>query len=203
MKNLKNYIKSGILELYVLGMTSSVEAAEVQEMAALYEEVREEINDLSKVMEAYAQSHSIEPSTTIKPLLMASIDYTERLKQGEAISFPPALHKNSRISDYDFWLNADEATGPEDFENVHARIIGYTAEMATAIIWLKDFTPPEIHTREIEKFLIVQGTCDIFIGEEVHHLAPGDILSIPLHVSHHVKVTSSTTCILILERAAA
>jgi len=203
MKALKNYIESGILELYVLGITSNEESAEVQKMAMLHEEIRTEIDRISQAVEGYVQSHAIKPPVTIRPLLMASIDYTERLKNGELITSPPALHNGSAIADYDFWLNSKDAVAPKDFENLYARIIGYTPEMATAIIWIKDFTPPEIHTNQIEKFLIVKGTCDIFIGEEVHHLAPGDLLSIPLHITHRVKVTSAETCILILERAAA
>ena len=115
MKTLKNYIESGILELYVMGMTSPEESAAVQEMAVRHEEVRIEIDEIGQATEAYAQAHAIEPSTTIRPLLMASTDYTERLKNGEPISSPPALHTNSQIADYDFWLNSKDAVAPEDF----------------------------------------------------------------------------------------
>jgi len=42
---------------------------------------------------------AIEPSPVVKPLLMATIDYSERLKSGEAVSFPPALTENSKLED--------------------------------------------------------------------------------------------------------
>ncbi len=203
MKALKNYIESGILELYVLGVTSAEESAEVEKMAKLHGEIRSEIDRICEVTEEYAQSHAINPPITIKPLLMASIDYMERLKNGEPISSPPFLHPASTIADYNFWLDSGDAIAPKDFKNVHARIIGFTPEMATAIIWVRDFTPPEIHTNQIEKFLMVRGSCDIVIGEEIHRLVSGDFLSIPLHISHHVKVTSIESCVLILQRSAA
>jgi mannose-6-phosphate isomerase-like protein (cupin superfamily) len=55
----------------------------------------------------------------------------------------------------------------------------------------------------MEHFLIVEGTCDITIGDKVHHLVPGDYLSIPLYIDHDVKVTSITPCKVILQRVAA
>lgn len=203
MKDLKNYIESGILELYVLGMTNTEESFAVQGMAKLHAEVQTEIDRICEATEEYAQAHAIKPPVTIRPLLMASIDYAERLKNGEPITSPPFLHNGSAIADYDFWLNSKDAVAPKGFENIHARIIGYTPEMTTAIVWVKDFTPPEIHTNQIEKFLIVRGTCEIVIGEETHRLVPGDFLSIPLFISHHVKVTSMEPCLLILQRTAA
>jgi len=203
MKVLKEYIESGILESYVLGTTNAEESVEVEEMAAAYEEIRTEINLISESLEMYAQLNAIQPSVTIRPFLLASINYTERLKNGELVTVPPVLQKGSVIADYNDWLKAEDAVLPDDFDNLHARIIGYTPEAVTAIVWIKDFSPPEVHTNELEKFLIVEGNCNITIGEKVHRLMPGDMLSIPLYISHHVKVTSETPCKIILQRIAA
>ena len=63
--------------------------------------------------------------------------------------------------------------------------------------------PEEIHTNEFERFLIVEGSCDIQIGETVHQLQAGDFLSIPLFENHFVTVTSSIPCKVILQRVAA
>ena len=203
MKSVKKYIESGILESYVLGITNVEESAEVEEMAAAYHEIRTEINLISESLEKYAEIHAIEPPITSKPFLLATIDYTERLKNGEPVTIPPVLHEGSIIADYADWLTAKAAIVPEDFNNLYARIIGYTTEAITAIVWIIEFAPPEVHTDELEKFLIVEGTCNITIGEELHRLVPGDMLSIPLHVSHNVKVTSKIPCKVILQRIAA
>ena len=203
MKNLKEYIESGILESYVLGITNAEESAEVEEMSAAYNGIRTEINLISESIEKYAELHAIEPSITIKSFLLATIDYTERLKKGEPVTVPPILHQGSAIADYDDWLKAKAAVVPDDFNNLHARIIGYTPEAITAIVWIKEFSPPEVHTDELEKFLILEGTCNITIGEQVHRLVPGDMLSIPLYISHEVKVTSEIPCKVILQRIAA
>ncbi len=200
----KEYIDSGILEIYVMGMASHSEQEEVEMMAAANPDIRQEIDAISDVLEKYALSHSIEPSPVIKPFLMATIDYSERIKNGEPISFPPVLHENSTIEDYAPWLNRPdlEVSGPEQ-ENIFAKIIGYTPENITAIIWIKQETPREIHHKEYERFLIVEGSCDLFVGDTCSHLVPGDYFDIPLHEYHSLKVTSSVACKAILQRMAA
>ena len=134
---------------------------------------------------------------------MAIIDYTGRLQQGEAATYPPILHEGSKIADYNEWLNRPDMTIPPDFEDVYAKVIGYTPEIMTAIVWINHMAPQEIHEHELERFLIVEGACDILIGDEVHSLVPGNFLAIPLYLQHMVRVTSAIPCKVILQRAAA
>ncbi len=203
MSVLKDFIESGILEMYVLEQTSTEETMQVQQMAAQYPEVQQEIESISRALELYAQSQAVEPDVTIRPFLMATIDYTERVRNGETPSFPPMLHSGSKIEDYSEWLNRKDLELNEPLVDAHATIIGYTPEAITAIVWLKYGSPPETHTHELESFLIVEGTCDISIGADVHSLKPGDVLNIPLHIPHSVRVTSGHACKVILQRAAA
>ena len=196
------FIESGILEQYVLGIATDEECKEVALRIALDPAIKKEVDAISQAMESYVQVHALEPGPVLKPFLMAIIDYTERLKNGETPAEPLVLNENSVVSDYDAWLNRSDmvSTGKEDF---YAKIIGYTPKAITAIVWLKQYAPHEVHDDEYEKFLIVEGTCDIIVEEEVHHLVPGDYFAIPLHKNHMVKVTSQTACKIILQRIAA
>jgi len=203
MKNLNSFIESGILEIYVLGLASPEENKEVEEMAANYEDVRKEIDAITKTLKVYAESKASPVNSTIKPMFLASVDYEERLKGGEQQAFPPILNENSVIGDYSEWINRKDMVIPADFNGMHVKIIGYTLEASTAIVWIQDETPYEVHTDEHEKFLILEGTCDIDIDGEIHSLVPGSYLSIPLHAGHVVRVTSKTPCKLILQRVAA
>jgi mannose-6-phosphate isomerase-like protein (cupin superfamily) len=196
------YMGSGLLELYVLGATSPAESTEVELMAATDPAIRLEIEAIEEALEAYAMEHAAAPNPVIKPFLLATIDYTERLKGGEPITMPPVLNKNSIIEDYSPWLNRSDLLVPGD-NAIFAKIIGYTPEVVTAIVWIKEYAPHEIHDHEFEKFLIVEGTCDIVVGDEVHALVPGDYFAIPLHKNHQVKVTSTIPCKVILQRIAA
>ncbi len=203
MDDVIKFIESGILEMYVLEQLGPEEKAEVERMASLHEEVRNEIDDISIALEGFAQLHAKEPDPTVQPFLMATIDYMERLKNGEPLSFPPILQPDSQIADYAEWLNRDDMQLKEPLNQVQINIIAAHPSATTAIVWLQHGAPPETHSAEFEKFLIVEGTCDITIENDVHSLRAGDVLIIPLHHSHHVSVTSAQACKIILQRVAA
>ncbi len=203
MKDIKTYIESGILEAYLLGSVSREEADEVEQLASGNDEVRMAIDEISEALEIYSLANPILPNSLIKPMLMAAVDYTERIKNGEPQSFPPQIHPGSKIVEYAEWLSRPDLKAPDEIEEIHARIIGYTAKAMTAIVWIKEMAPQEIHDDEFEKFLIVEGTCDVIIGDDIHQLVPGDVFSVPLHKNHLVKVTSSIPCKVILQRVAA
>lgn len=198
----EEYINSGMLEQYVLGFTSPPESMEVEVMAATYPAIQMEIIAIEESLEVYAMEQVIKPNPIIKPFLLASIDYSERMKNGEPSAVPPVLHESSAIEDYAPWLNRTDMIVPDD-NDIFAKIIGYTPEAITAIVWIKESAPHEVHDHEFEKFLIVEGTCNIIVEDKVHALMPGDYFAIPLHKNHLVKVTSAIPCKVILQRIAA
>lgn len=198
----KEFIDSGILEQYILGACSDEETKEVLQMLELYPEVKEEMEAIELSLEAYSLQNTIEPNPIVKPFLMATIDYSERLQNGEPVSNPPILHAQSTIEDYSPWLNRTDMV-KSDTDDVFAKIIGYTPQAITAIVWLKDYAPQEVHDDEHEKFLIIEGSCDIIVGNEINQLIVGDYFAIPLHKNHIIKVTSSQPCKVILQRVAA
>jgi mannose-6-phosphate isomerase-like protein (cupin superfamily) len=202
MLSSKEYIDSGVLEQYVLGIAGVEECVEVEQMAAAYPDIRKEIETISQSLEAYAMANAVQPNPVVKPFLMATIDYTERLKTGEPVSYPPVLHENSKLTDYTIWLNRSDMVAP-DTEEIFAKIIGHTPEALTAIVWLRHEAPIEVHDDEYEKFLIVEGSCNIIVDDEVNQLVAGDYFVIPLHKSHCVKVTSGERCKIVLQRIAA
>ncbi len=203
MHTVTEFIESGILEIYVLGSASREEVKQVEEMAAKHPEIVKEIEAINIALEKYAFANAVIPNPTIRPFLLAIIDYTERLKNGEQVHLPPVLNENSKIEDYKDWLNRDDMVLPNDFKDIHAKIIGFTPEVTSAIVWINNMVPAEAHDDEFEKFFILEGTCDITVGDKVYQLSAGDYLSIPLHTAHNVKITSDIPCKLILQRIAA
>ncbi len=203
MQQIQNFIESGLLELYVLGNATPEQEKEVTFMAGQHPEIAAEIKSIEKSLLEYAMQNEVIPDETIKPFLQATIDYAERIKNGEAVSFPPVINHTSSIEEYKQWLDRDDMKAPEVLPNLYAKIIGYTPAATTAIVWIKQMAPQEVHHNEFEKFLIVEGSCDITIGDKIHQLSAGDTLSIPLHLPHLVKVTSAIPCKVILQRIAA
>lgn len=203
MKNLETFIESGILEMYVLGMCSDEEVKEVEAMAASHNEISKEIEAISETMKIYAESNALAPNSDVKAMTLAAIDYEERIKAGELPSSPPILNDKSTIDNYSEWLNRKDMKLPDNFNGIYVKLIGYTPAAISGIVWIESETPYEVHTNEYEKFLIVEGTCDIIIDGNTNSLAPGNYLSIPLHAGHIVKVTSKVPCKVILQRVAA
>lgn len=69
----QQYISSGMLELYVLGMTTQQETAEVQEMLLQYPEIRSELNAIEVSLEKYAFANAIEPGVQLKNKILGSV----------------------------------------------------------------------------------------------------------------------------------
>jgi mannose-6-phosphate isomerase-like protein (cupin superfamily) len=201
--NIESYINSGIIELYVLGALSDEESREVIRLATVYPEINNEIERISATLEFYSQSSGKTPSDKVKPMLMATLDYMQRLENGETPVIAPPLSKHTKADDFSEWLNHPNMQAPSTFDKAFVKIISFTPQLSTAIVWLKEGSPEEIHTKEYESFFILEGTCDIRVNDDTYQLYPGDVFTIPLHALHSVKVTSEIACKLILERKAA
>lgn len=74
MEEVKAYIESGILELYVLGQLSAQENNEVEVMANKHPEVKAEITAIELAMEAYALDNAVEPSVDLSDKIFSKIE---------------------------------------------------------------------------------------------------------------------------------
>ena len=191
---------SGIIELYVLGISTHEEAETVRRLAAKHHAVRAELKAVEQALGVYAHKASALPDPTVGPFLAARTDYSERIRAGELPQEPPLLSPNSRINDYAKWLNRPDMTPHQPFDNISAKIIGYTPEVLTAIVWLKEGAPAEVHEKLLEKFMIVEGSCEIVINDHPLAMGVGDIITIRLNSNHYVRVTSVVPCKVILQR---
>jgi len=97
--NLKAYIESGVLELYVLGDLSPEEALQVEEIASQYPEVKEELAAIELAMEKYAIENAVEPSTDIETKIFEKLGISSDgdLESIQATSTPAAEPKIIRL----------------------------------------------------------------------------------------------------------
>jgi len=70
VEEVKSYIESGILELYVLGQLTAQECIEVEAMVAKYPEVKAELSAIEIALEAYAQENAIVPSAHLEEQIL-------------------------------------------------------------------------------------------------------------------------------------
>jgi mannose-6-phosphate isomerase-like protein (cupin superfamily) len=201
--DIEKYINSGTIEMYVMGALPADEAAELKFLATKHPEIDAEIQRTTLALESYATANSKAPNPQVKLMLMATLDYMQRLENGETPVIAPALSKKTKKEDFAEFINHPRMQAPAEYEHAFIKIISYTPTLSTAIVWLTEGFPQETHHNEHESFFILEGTCNIYIDNEIHQLYPGDQLTIPLHSTHSVQVTSSVPCKLILERKAA
>jgi anti-sigma-K factor RskA len=73
VEEVKAYIESGILELYVLGEVSHAEKVEVEAMALKHPAIKAELDEIEKSMELYAGEHEIEPAPELRARILNSV----------------------------------------------------------------------------------------------------------------------------------
>ena len=85
MEETKEYIETGILELYVLGQLSADDQKEVEAMATNFPEVKREIDAIEIAMERYAIHNAVLPSEDLTTRIFEKIG---RQEAGEAKVVP-------------------------------------------------------------------------------------------------------------------
>ncbi len=77
MEDIKSYIESGILELYVLGDLNAEERSAVEAMSKQYPEVKTELEDIEKAMSGLSENLAIEPSEKVREGFFNSISFSD------------------------------------------------------------------------------------------------------------------------------
>jgi anti-sigma-K factor RskA len=73
VEEIKAYIESGILELYVLGDVTREEKLEVEAMAAKHPAIRAELDEIERSLESYAKENAIEPAGNQRDKILNSL----------------------------------------------------------------------------------------------------------------------------------
>lgn len=89
MEDVKSYIESGILELYVLGQLTAKENKEVEDAAAKYPEVKAEISAIEVAMENYALENSVAASVELESKILSQFKQKADIDNGETIKVVP------------------------------------------------------------------------------------------------------------------
>lgn len=88
VEDLKAYIESGILELYVLGDVIPAEKLQVEEMASKHPAIKAELDEIERSMELYAEENAIEPSEHLRSRILGSL----LTNFGDDNNFPTQTH---------------------------------------------------------------------------------------------------------------
>ncbi len=117
--DIPQYIASGVLESYVLGLTSGQQSREVEENMGLYPELDRFVGQYQKLLEDYARLHEVKPPVEWKDQIWNVIRDQKQPVQPPEMVPPPVV--------------AGEIQGPE-IPSRRTRIQGWLAAAATVLL---------------------------------------------------------------------
>jgi len=186
--DIKAYIESGVIEDYCLGTLDAEGMQDVAQHAALYAEVQSEIDAYQTALEKYSAILAGGKSQHAKKNLLNIIDNIA-LEEDIDIENLPLINK---YSDAGNWLRFIKPLLPETLQVPYlVHHLPGANDVERFIVWTHEHVPDETHTNVHETFLLLEGRCRCYIGDdEVLELGTGDFLSIPLHKPHNVEILS-------------
>ena len=109
--NVKEYIVSGIVESYVLGLASQEEMAEFERMCAAHQEVRMAREAFEQQLEQRALANGIKPPANLQSKIFAELEIeTDKLKSnGERIVADQEMVKSAPVTTMRWWKYATAA----------------------------------------------------------------------------------------------
>ncbi len=113
-----NYLKDGILEAYLLGLTTEKEKEEVEQLLAKDSDVLAELNELETDMEEYFLRNAVPPPPSIREAVSLRISETEIKKWEEA------PHTKTHQQSTEFRSNEQSYVDIE-VDNTHIRVHKY------------------------------------------------------------------------------
>ncbi|HET9826713.1 MAG TPA: anti-sigma factor [Chitinophagaceae bacterium] len=94
--NIQEYISSGIVESYVLGLASDDERAEFDRMCAQYPELGEARNNFELALEAQARRNAMRPPEEVKVKIWSAIQQTAS-KPSKIVRMEPSIRRSTAL----------------------------------------------------------------------------------------------------------
>lgn len=104
MEDIKAYIESGVLELYVLGDLPDAERHEVEDMCLKFPELNKELSKIENSLWLYSKVYSVEPSTASRDKFLSSLSFEVKTEppQEAGILKLPSIDKSLTFYKYAF-----------------------------------------------------------------------------------------------------
>jgi hypothetical protein len=192
--NIQEYMASGILEQYCLGMLADGERREIEALRSKCPEIEAEIGNIEASLEDRAAALAQEPPPALKERIWATLD---NLNKERDISLED-LPLINRFTDHKAWLGIVKPLIPRQLqEDRVVKVLRESDKVIQMLVVSKTHFEDEMHVNERESCSILEGECECTVGDIVFRLKPGGFTEIPLYTSHDVRVlTPHVTAIL-------
>ena len=195
--NLNEYIASGILTDYCLGMLDIDQRREVEMFCRQYPGLQKEVDDIKRILEKYLLSQSEPPAESLQEKIWKTISC---MRIGE-LNYQEQLPVLTRFSEKEIWLALVRPMLPATLEqDLFVKVIRDDEEMMQTVLWTKVNYPDEVHDDLHESFMILEGECECYVDDKVIRLSAGDYFDVPLHAHHDVKILSKEVLAIVQRR---
>ena len=198
--NAQEYIESGSILDYCLGLMTGQDKADFEEALRLYPELDQELKAVQEGLNRYAAIYSKVPLDSTKNKVMGSLENLLLEKQMD-VNRLPLINK---FSDHAAWMAAIAPLLPNKVEGEpFMHVLTATDAITQVLVMSATDIPDEVHEDVWESFIILEGECECHIGtDRVVRLTAGGYLEIPMHEHHDVKIISKYV-VGIMQRIAA
>lgn len=204
--NVQQFLESGIIEQYVLGLASPDEVAAVGRMSARFPSVKKEIELVEKTLLKFAEAEAPNLPNSLKTNVLDKIFVLETAFPKIDLATPPRLET---ALDRHAWARATaQILAPDDLENIHLYPIRDDSSVQMFVAFVRKEVEEEVHHDLLESFLILEGSCECLVldekgGSRLVRLEAGDHISFKIGETHTIKITSAQPVKAILQWAAA
>lgn len=182
--NLKDFIDSGILELYVLELLPQQDRDMIDLLLAEFPDLKAEVHKVEIQQERKVMEQEKACRTSFEE--MQEIMLNSAKEQKMHIDDLPLINKHS---DYKKWHRLVHETAPEALLSDNYQRVLRSENGVTQVLVVSAFDiPDELHDDSYESFLILKGECRCTVGDDVFGLTAGGFTEIPLNENHKVEV---------------
>jgi len=181
---IEEYINSGVIEDYCLGVLGEDAMQQVAAMATLHPAIQQEIDAYEHALKSYAAGKAAKTSD-----VKQQIFYVINNLAAEEVIINNNVPLINKYSNAESWLRYVKTLLPASLKQpfiIHN--LPTTNSVERFVLWICEDIPAETHRHVKETILVLEGSCRCYVGDEVYELTAGDFLSIPLHVPHNVKI---------------
>jgi len=206
MIDINEYIESGVIEEYYLGILSEDNIDQLMELKTQYPELRAYMDNVAEANTMFFTSIQMEPPANSLLLVKAAIHDNRLWTNTQLDSETKLLPQFIKISKHTLIEKVEavikELKPPADYNNIFPTLLYADEKRQLILVWVKKNIPMEKHPELDESFFILEGTADCYIDDEVFQMVKGDFMSIPPKSKHEVLITSKTPAKAILCRVA-
>jgi len=185
--NIQEYIDSGVIYNYCIGLLSAAERQAVERICASHTQLQQELVSTQQLLEGYADLHSKSPTPDTADRIWYTLDNINKENRGD-INDLPVINK---YSDFVKWRKMVGHLIPEGIpEGKDLHVLRHNDGVTQILVTSSVDVADEVHHHERESFLVLEGECECHIGDTIVKLGPGGYIEIPMYEHHNVQVRS-------------